>query len=228
MKLFKRIQSIIRGKSDSLPGPFEDPSEELAVFVDELNGQMAGLDKAVAAALADERRLRMDIEDHLAQANEWEGRAVLALEAGDEALAQEALLKKEEHEARSLSLQKAWKGQQAATAKLKGVLQASRQRLSEAEHTYARLLSEDKSAGRITPEGDTLPAGTSDSPQTLMHMLSEKIRKIEAETEAATERSGENDDADLEGKCARLEESKRGTAALEALKAKLAEQGAHP
>ena len=228
MKVLKRIQYIIRGKTEKILDGIENPEEQLAVFVTELNEQMADLQKAVAAALADEKRLKMDIEDHLAQASEWEGRAMLALEAGDEALAQEALLKKEEHEARSLSLQKAWKGQQAATEKLKASLQTTKQRISEAKRKYTLLLAQYKSAETTKKVHDTLATGATESPMVLMERLSEKIRKIEAETEAAMEISGESGDLDLERKFAQLEKAKRGSVALDALKAKLAEKSAHP
>ena len=227
MKVLKRIQYIIRGKTEKILDNMEDPEEQLAVFVNELNDQMQGLQRAVAGALADEKRLKMDIEDHLAQAKEWESRAMLALEAGNEDLAKEALLKKEEHEARSLSLQKAWKGQQAATEKLKVSLQSTKQRISDAKRKYTLLVAQYKTAETTKKVHASLSVSGSESPMALMDKLSEKIRRIEAETEAAEELSGEGGDVDLEHKFAELEKAKKGTLALEALRAKLADKPAH-
>ena len=94
MNVFARIKYIVRGKTESVLDQLENPEEQLSVFVGELNDQLQSLQKAVARAVADEKRLKMEIEDHLTQASEWEKRAVLALEAGHEDLAKQALVKK--------------------------------------------------------------------------------------------------------------------------------------
>ncbi len=223
MKVFRRFSLIVRGKTEKLLDRLEDPEEQLAVFVNELNAQMRDLQKAVARALADEKRLKMEIEDLMAQAAEWEKRAVLAVESGDDGLAREALLKKDELEARSLVLQKSWEEQKAATGKLKQSLRASKDRVAEAKRKYTLLLARYRSAETTKKVHESLSVRSDDSPMELMDKLSERIRVIEAETEAALEMGGETVDADLEARFATLEKAKRGGDALDQLKARLAE-----
>lgn len=228
MGVFSRIRYVVKGKAEAVLDRMEKPEEQLAVFVNELNDQMANLQKAVARAMADEKRLKMEIEDHLAQAAEWESRAVLALESGNADLAKEALVKKEEREARAHSLQKPWKDQQAATEKLKANLQGTKERIDEAKRKYTLMVAQYKTVETAKKVNESLSAGTSNSAMAMMDRLGDKIRTMEAETEAAAELSGASTDVDLEAKFAALERGKRGDQALEALKAKLAAKAGQP
>ena len=90
MSFLKRLWYTLQGKTDALLDRMENPEEQLSVFVNELNEQAQSLQRSVASAIADEKRLKMQIEDHLTKASEWEARAVLALEEGNEPLARTA------------------------------------------------------------------------------------------------------------------------------------------
>ncbi|MFI5365284.1 MAG: PspA/IM30 family protein [Candidatus Binatia bacterium] len=228
MGVLTRIRYVVKGKAEAILDHMEKPEEQLAVFVNELNDQMTSLQKAVARAIADEKRLKMEIEDRLAEAAEWEKRAVLALENGDEELAKQALVKKEEHDTRVQGLEKTWKAQQAATAKLKANLQSTKERIDEAKRKYTLMVAQYKTAETTKRVNESLSANASTSPMVMMEKLGDKIRTIEAETEAAAELSGASADVDLEAKFATLERGKRGGQALDALKAKLAAKTSQP
>jgi phage shock protein A len=228
MKVLKRIRCIIEGKTESLLDRLEDPEEQLSVFVNELNEQLAKLQKAVACAIADEKRLKAQIEDLMARADGWENRAVLALEDGNESLAKEALLKKEECSVQAAASQKGWKAQKEATEQLKTSLQATKQKVAEAKRKYTLLLAQYKSAETKKKVNETLSARCDDSPMVLMERLTDKIRKIEAEAEAALDLSGEPSDSELEARFAEMERKKKGDQALDLLKAKLAQKASAP
>jgi len=224
MTFLNRLWNTIQGKRDALLDRMEDPEEQLSVFVNELNEQVQSLHRSVAGAIADEKRLKMQIEEHLAKASEWENRAVLALQEGREELAREAVIRKEECEAQALAIQKGWEGQKEATEKLKASLQAAKQRVSDAKTKYTLLLAQYKSVATKKKIQESLSVRTGDSPMLLMDRLSDKIRTIEAETEANMELAGENTDDDLEGKFVQLEKQQKGDQALDLLKAKMAER----
>ncbi len=228
MTIFKRMQYIVRGKTEKVLDCLEKPEEQLSVFINELNDQLVSLQKAVARAMADEKRLKMEIDDHLSQAGEWEKRAVLAVESGNDELAKQALLKKEERESRALDVQKAWESQRAATEKLKASLQTSKERIADAKRKYTLMVAQYKSAETNKKVQDSLSEHARNSPAAMMERLNDKIRTIEAETEAALELTGDAGGAELEAKFADLERGKRGEQALESLKAKLAEKPPAP
>jgi phage shock protein A len=223
MNVFKRIRYIVRGRTDSLLESLEDPEQQLNVFVSELQEQVVRTQQAVTAAMADEKRLKMQIDEYLARANEWENRAVLALREGNESLAKEALLKKEECEAASLALQKGWTAQKQATDKLKVSLRAIKQRVAEAKRKYTLLVAQYKSAQAKKKVNEVFAVAGADSPMMLMEKLSDKICKLEAEAEAVVELSAECGDGEIEIKFVELERKRKGDAALELLKAKLSQ-----
>jgi phage shock protein A len=222
MGMFRRIEYIIRGKAEGLLDKLEDPEQQLSVFINELNDQVLCSQRAVAAAVADEKRLKQQVDDGLDRAKDWENRAILALRDGNEALAKEALLKKEECEAQSLALQKGWTAQREATDKLKASLQTTRQRVAEAKRKYTLLVAQYKSAEAKKKVNASFAITDRESPMALMEKLSDKIARIEADTDAMLEMSGEGGDTDLEAAFATLERKQKGDDALQQLKAKLA------
>jgi phage shock protein A len=225
MNQLQRLWNAVRGKAGSLMDDLEDPDTKLESFVSDLNDHIQDLHRSVAAAVADEKRLKMQIEDHLARAGDWESRAVLALESGDETLAREALLKKEECEAQSIALQKAWETQKDATEKLKASLQAQKLKVSEARTKYTLLLAQYKSAATKQKIQQSLASnGGGDSPMAAIEKLSDKIRRIEAETEVAAELGEDSPAGDLEARFMALERRKKGDDALQLLKAKIGER----
>jgi len=223
MNQLRRFWYALRGKTAALLDDLEDPEQQLSVFVGELDEQLQGLHRAVAGAIADEKRLKAQIEDRLARAADWESRAVLALQQSDESLAREALLKKEQCEAESLALQGSWETQKSATEQLKASLQAQKLRVAEAKTKYTLLLAQYRSATARKRIQESLSGSGEDSPMALVERLSDKIRRIEAEAEVSLE-VGDGTGDDLEAKFLALERRKKGDDALQVLKSRLEER----
>jgi phage shock protein A len=202
----------------------EQPEEQLAVFVEELTGSMSKMQKGVAAAVADEKRLKLQIGKALESAQGWEQKAMLALKQGDETLARQALVRKEDAEAQARVLQASWKTQMEACEKLKVNLSQARVRLDDAKREYTLLLARYRSAQTKQKLTETMTLGSDESPMKYIEGLNDKILKIEAETEANLELIGENGAGDLEQQFARLEQAHRGEQALLDLKAKMQQQ----
>ena len=217
MNPFGRFWNILRGKTDALLDQIENPDEQLSLFVRELEREIEKLHGAVSSAIADEKRLKMEIEDNLSRASEWESRATLALQDGKDDLAREALLKKDECEARALALQQGWEKQKAATEKLKTSLQAARVRVAEAKSKYTVLLAQYRSAKTNRKLQQTLSTTGQGSAMEFVERLNDKIRTIEAQTEADQEVDG-GPVTDLDAKFMELERRAKGDEALERLK----------
>lgn len=222
MRVLSRLRSIVQGKTEALLDGLEKPEEQLAVLVQELSDQMASLQNSVARAMADEKRFRRDIEDHLAKASEWADRAVLALENSDEDLAKEALIRKEEHERRASGYDVAWKCQHAATEKLKSQLYVSKERIEEARRKYTLMVAQYKTAQTAKRLNESLSDPSASSAIAMLERLDQKIRILEADTEATAELSDATTDGSLEASFAAIDRTRRGDAALDALKEKLA------
>jgi phage shock protein A len=224
-RFIRRIWNILRGKSDVLLRSMEKPEEQLSVFVSELNGQIQDLQRSVANAIADEKRLQKQIEALGSKSTEWELRAIAALEeAGDEELAKAALLKQEECDDEASALREGWESQKQATATLKVSLRGAKTRMEEARRKYNLLLAQYKSVQTKQKIQASLSASTMESPMHMMEALEEKIRQMEAETEAQLELEPGSSTPDIEAQFVRLDQKRKGDEALAQLRAKVEER----
>ncbi len=201
----QRLWNIVRGKSNALLDRLEDPEEQLSVFVSELGGQVQDLQRSVAGAIADEKRLHKQIEGLRAKSGEWESRAIVALEDGNEELAKAALVKQEECDGEAGALESGWRAQKDATAKLKDSLKLAKTRMDEARRKYTLLLAQYKSAETKRKIQSSLNQANAESPLQLMAQLEERIQSVEAEAEAELALSSDSVDADIEAQFAQID-----------------------
>ncbi len=221
LSVIRRLWKVLRGKSHSVLNKLEKPEEQLAVFIEELNDSVMSLQKSVAGAVADEKKLKLQLEKMVESVNNWEHKAMLALKGGDETLAREALVRKEEAENQAKALHSSWKSQKEAAERLKGNLGQAKTRVEDAKRQYTLLLARYRAAQTQQKLTETLAPVNDESPMKFIENLNDRILKIEAETEANMELIGDGGNSDFEQKFAQLEKADRGDQALLALKAKL-------
>ena len=225
INFFKRLVGMIRGKSYAALEHFEKPEEQLTVFVEDLNRQIQNLQKSVSAAVADEKKLKLQIDDLIQKGNDWEKRAELAYESGDKQLAQEALLKKEDCDTQAEAHRQSWEARKNATESLKDSLRTARTKVDEAKRRYTLMVARYKTAQTKQDLHKTLTSKVDDSPLQMMDRLNDRILKIEAENEANLEMIGnEGTHVDLEAKFAKLEKKSRGDEALQRLEKRMEEK----
>ncbi|SHJ49868.1 phage shock protein A (PspA) family protein [Desulfatibacillum alkenivorans DSM 16219] len=218
---FGKVSAMIKGKTDRAVDKMMSPEDQIRLFVEETNKQISTLQKAVAAAMADEKRLKMQLDDLIAKADSWEKKAMLALENGDEFLAKEALLKKEEFTDSAREVLKDWETQRDATVKLKQSLGKAKKQVEDSKRKYNLLAAQYKAAEAKKSVADRMGSTDASSPLAAMEALNEKVLAMEADAEAAVELMGDPSSDALEAKFAAMERDKKGDDALAALKAKM-------
>ncbi|MBI9075062.1 MAG: PspA/IM30 family protein [Desulfatibacillum sp.] len=218
---FGRVSNVLKGKTNSALDRMESPEDQIRLFVEETNKQMATLQKAVATAMVDEKRLKMQLDDLISKADSWEKKAMLALEKGDEFLAKEALLKKEEATDSARAVLKDWETQRDATVKLKKSLGKTKKQVEDSRRKYNLLVAQYKTAEAKKQVADRMSATDVASPLAAMEALNEKVLTMESEAEAAVELMGDPESDALESKFAAMEREKHGDDALASLKAKM-------
>jgi phage shock protein A len=181
-RLFDALRSRFGGRAE----PGGAPDEGLRRLVCELDGAFYEIEQSVGKALVEERRLRADLEEVRARAEEWQDRAVRALERGDDERARDALVKKKECEATAARIEASWERQRRAADELKGSLRAVRDRADEARRRYGALLSRYEAAAAARRLQRSLEAARS-APFDGAVRLDEEIRRLEAEIEAQLE-----------------------------------------
>src|SRR2546429_2628159 len=97
MGIFDRLSTLIRSNINDLINRAEDPEKMLNQLIVDMRSQLAKAKQQVAAAIADEKRLSAQVDTEKKSAEDWERRAVLAVQEGRGGLAKQDLLRPNQH-----------------------------------------------------------------------------------------------------------------------------------
>src|SRR2546427_4576953 len=116
MGIFDRLSTLIRSNINDLINRAENPEKMLNQLIVDMRSQLAKAKQQVAAAIADEKRLSAQVDTEKKSAEDWERRAVLAVQEGRDDPAKQALLRHNEHAQGPLQLPATWGKNPAETA----------------------------------------------------------------------------------------------------------------
>jgi phage shock protein A len=222
MGIFSRIGSLFKSNINDIISKAEDPEKMLNQVVLDMQNQLVEAKKQVAVSIADQKRLEKQRDEQGDLAQEWERKAMLAVKAGDDALAREALKRKGEHEGQFAEFSKQAQLQKDAVDKLKDQLRNLNDKIEEAKRKKNILIARQKRAEAQKTIQSTM-SGLSDAGAfDTFERMSQKVDQIEAEAEAHTEMGQELTGDTLQQKFKALEAGNAGSDdALAALKAKM-------
>ena len=221
MGVFARIAALIKSNLNDLINRSEDPEKMLNQVVIDMNTQLGEAKQQVAASIADEKRLMKLSEQEKLNAAEWERRAMLAIRAGDDALAKEALGRKKEHDTLAASYADQWQKQKAAVEQLKLALRALNSKIEEAKRKKNLLIARKKRAEAQQKIQETMSGLRNASAFETFDRMAQKVDQMEAEAEATAELNEEATGDVLAHKLAKLEATHGGEEDLLALKRKM-------
>ena len=221
MGLFQRLGTLIKSNINDLISKAEDPEKMLSQVLVDMKNQLVEAKKQVAVAIGDEKRLKKQWDDQVQQAKEWERKAMMAVHAGDDALAKEALVRQKEHEDLTAQFEQQWHLQKDAVEKLKDQLRTLNNKIEEAKRKKNILVARAKRAEAQKAIQDTMRGLSDNSAFDTFERMNQKVEQIEAESEASTELGGELTGDTLQQKFKKLEGSSGSDLALAELKAKM-------
>ncbi len=223
MGLFSRFKRTVKSNLNDLISKAENPEKMLDQLLLEMNEQLIDSKKTVAASIADEKRLERVIAQNRGEAADWERKAVLAVKSGNDALAKEALLRKQEYDNAALQYQTQWEAQHSTVEGLKGSLRQLQQKIEEAARKRNLLVARVKRAEAQKRIQQTMSGLSDNSAFEVFDRMAEKVDRIEAEAEALKEIESTTGADSLERQFRELEASDAsGDKLLEDLKARLA------
>ena len=223
MGIFDRLKTVISSNMNDLISKAENPEKMLNQMIIEMNEQQIDSKKAVAKAIADEKRLEREVTENRAKAEEWEKKAMLAVRAGRDDLAKEALVRKQEHESYVGQLGTQWQAQKESVEKLKESLRGLQTKIEEASRKKNILIARAKRAEAQEKINKTMSSlqGSKSAFDTFDRMA-KKIDELEARAEAQKELEDVSTGASLDKQFAALESSPAAAdALLEDLKRKM-------
>jgi phage shock protein A len=222
MGIFSRISTLFKSNINDAISKAEDPEKMLSQVVLDMQNQLVEAKKQVAVSIADQKRLEKQRDEQADLAQEWERKAMLAVKAGDDNLAREALKRKAEHEGQLAEFGKQAQLQKDAVDKLKDQLRMLNDKIEEAKRKKNILIARQKRAEAQKTIQSTM-SGLSDAGAfDTFERMAKKVDQIEAEAEAHTELGNELTGDTLQQKFKALEASSAGTDdALAELKSKM-------
>ncbi len=221
MGIFARLAALIKANLNDLIDKAEDPIKMLDQAVIDMANQLIEAKKQVAVAIADEKRLAKQAESEQAKAAEWERRAMMAVRAGDDALAMEALQRKKEHEQLASTFKDQWSKQKKQVDQLKMALRVLNAKIEEAKRKKQVLKAQFQRAKATKHIQETLQGLNESQGFSAFERAEEKVLQMEAEADAASELAEEYTGDNLEHRFNRMEVTHGAETDLEALKQKM-------
>lgn len=221
MGIFSRLAQLIKSNLNDLISKAEDPEKMLNQVVVEMTEQLANAKKQVAVSIADGHRLGKQYENEAQQAKEWERKAMMAVRAGNDELAKEALARKREHDALATQLQEQWEKQKAAVEQLKTALRLLNNKIEEAKRKKNVLIARKKRAEAQKAIHETMSGLKNASAFETFDRMAGRIEQMEAEADASAEMAEEYSGDQLAHKFDKLEATAGADDELAALKQKM-------
>ena len=91
MGILDRVSTLVKSNVNDLIDRMQDPGKEIDQLVLDMEDSVRQARGEVAVCMAEEKRLAKQIEGLDAEAKSWQEHAARAVQAGDDALAKEAL-----------------------------------------------------------------------------------------------------------------------------------------
>ncbi|MCL2805755.1 MAG: PspA/IM30 family protein [Treponema sp.] len=208
MGIFSRLKTLIAANVNALIGKAEKPEKMLNQLIIEMNEQLIESKKAVAMAIADEKKLEREKDNQFAQSKEWERKAMLAVTSGKDDLAKEALLRKQEYDNASAQYQKQWEAQKLSVDQLKESLRELQTKVEEARRKKNLLIARAKRAEAQQKIQDTISSvSVNRSAFDAFDRMAAKVDEMEAMADASKELQDLSSGANLERQFRELEKS---------------------
>ena len=205
MGIWSRLSTMVRSNLNDLIARAENPEKMLNQIIDDMRSQLAQAKQEVAVAIADERKLRRQVQDERDQGADWERRAKLAIREGRDDLARQALLRSKEHDEQAATLEEQWRGHASETEKLKDTLRQLSSKIEEAKRKRNLLIARQKRAQAQKRIHETMVGLADRSSFEAFERMAERIEETEIRALAAAEVDEELGGDDLERQFKRLE-----------------------
>ena len=204
MGIISRFIQVARAQINSLLNRAEDPSKMLEQTLLDMRSAFGKAKDQVAHAMADQTRLHKSLADQQKNMREWNEKAVLAVEKGNDELAKEALRRKNEYARMATQYEHELAAQSGNVEKLKDSLRDLESKISELERKKNLLSSRQKRAEAQDQIYRTLEGVNAAGALDTIERMENKIEDMSAMADARQELSSEFQGDALEKQFAEL------------------------
>jgi phage shock protein A len=215
MGILDRVSTLLRANINDLIDRAEDPEKVVKQLIVDMNNQLLQVKTQVAAAIADEKMLYQRYQDNEAKAADWQRRAELAVEKGQDDLAREALSRRNAFAQTAEGFKTQYAQQDAQVEQLKQALQQLEGKIQDAQTKQDLLIARSRRAKAETKIRTTLSGLDQSSALASFQRIEEKVNQQEARAAAL----GELDTDTMEHRFQLLQEESEVDRQLAELKA---------
>src|SRR5262249_45702357 len=146
MGIFSRLSDLIVANINALLDKAENPERMLAQIIREMEEGLGRARQQAATAIALDRRLKRELQQHQQEAFNWKEPPRLALASNREDLVRQALARKIEHDDLAHGLLTQYSSAQETSSQVRAALRALELRLAEARRKQKTLLARHRAA----------------------------------------------------------------------------------
>lgn len=189
MAIFSRIADILKANINDMIDRAEDPEKMVKQIIIEMEEQTESATRALGQAMGSQKVAAKELADAKAKSADWNGKAKLALKAGNEDLAKRALDAKVDVDQQVAGLQASYDQMSAQVDKLKAQVQELRLKLDEARSRQNVLIARSRVADAMTQAATSIGSAGTDSAFAKLDAMERKVAAKEGQAEAYTELS---------------------------------------
>lgn len=187
MNLFDRFSRVDKSNLNNILKNLEDPEKIMNQAVEDMQADLVKIRQSYAEVTATQRRLLKQKEQADQLAEDWYGRAQLALQKGNEELAREALTRRQQQVDASSDLQSQIDQQTSSIDKLYEGMQMIEGKISEAKAKKEQMVARARTAQSTQKVNDMLSGVTGKTSMDAFTRMEEKVEALEAQAEVSAE-----------------------------------------
>jgi phage shock protein A len=192
MAIFERLGDLLKANVNDMLDKAEDPEKMVKQIIIDMEAQVNEATQGLGAAMGSEKQALKQLESAKASSADWNNKAKLALQSGNEELAKKALAQKASVDQSIVQFQAAYDTMSMQTAQLKDQVRQLKAKLEEARMKQNMLIARSKMADAQKGISTSLNSTDSTSAFSKLEKMEQKVNAKEAEAQAFSEMAGES------------------------------------
>ncbi len=205
MGILSRFINVIRSNLTSALDKAEDPEKLLNQMVTDMESQKRQTKTQVAHVLAEQKKLERALTKEKQEVQNWEQKAILAVQNEKDALAKEALLRKKEHATRAEEFEQQLVIHTKNTETLRQSYQKLEDKIEEIKRKKGLLIAKQKTAEAQKTMITTMQGMNGKGAIETIERIEQKVEDMQDRSEAYMELNQEQGKDSLEKEFAALE-----------------------
>lgn len=187
MNLLDRFARVFKSNINNVLQKMEDPEKVINQAIEDMQNDLVNIRQSYAQVTATQRGLMKQQEQAQKLADNWYGKAQLALQKGKEDLARDALTHRQSQETMAQRLQEQVDTQSVALDKLYGGMRSLEMRLLENKGKKDQMIARARTARSTQKLNDMLSGITGRTSVDAFTRMEEKVEALETEAEVSAE-----------------------------------------